>query len=166
MSINHCTYGQQVAQRWLQTGWPNELQAIAEDARATDRTRRDAGDVALVAALVTISAALAAAQKAGVRFSAALPSADRLIYARSRSSEEYSRLGQTLIDTAANLRKTQPGLTFSWTQPGEQVRNEQAKSDPLEVRIVGMPPRETTTAVVRDNRDNLLSTTQVERDAA
>jgi hypothetical protein len=41
-----------------------------------------------------------------------------------------------------------------------------SKPDPVEVRVVSLPQRESTTAIVRNADGNISATTQVERDAA
>ncbi len=182
-------YGREVAQRWLQTGWPGEIQSVSKDVASKDPARRNAGVIATTSFVSTLAAAIEGALASGVRFSVALPSPARLAYSLMRDVDDYARLSVLVINAAGALR--QRGITFTWHRPNTQpidtdaqvqlvsaakeladaalamVKAEQpARAEPLEVVIVGMPARETTTSVARDNRDNLLSTTQIERDAA
>lgn len=122
MSINHYFYGVEVAQRWLQTGWPEDLNAIIADASAKDIVRRNAGNVALAGAFCTIAQMLEAVQAKGVQFSVALPSVDRVLYARSRSAEDYSRVGQLLINAAVSLRKQRRDISISWLRPKDDAK--------------------------------------------
>lgn len=194
MSANNIAtaYGHEVAQRWLQTGWPKELQALVRDAQSENVASRVAAATAMAAFMGTLATALQATQNAGVRFSVALPTPARLAYVLMHDTSNYAKLAGVVIEAATELRRLPINIT--WPQAGElatthrpgateltqlasaakelaaaaqsMVKAEQpARAEPLEINIVGMPPRETTTTVVRDNRDNLLSTTQVERDA-
>lgn len=167
MSQNHFNHGMKIAMRWLQTGWPNDLNAIIADARAEDPARRNAGDLAFLGALITIAAALHQAQETGVKFVGNLPTVDGVVYARARGADDYSTLANTLLNTAAALRKAHPGLQFSFgqCQPGPMDNKPApAKAEPLEVKIVGMPERQTTTTVTRDQEGSITSTIQVETD--
>lgn len=166
MSINHFNYGQQVALDWLQTGQPAALNAIFVDAGSPNRERRDAGDMAALGALTLVAQMLLHAEKSGVKFTGPLPSLDRVLYERSRGSKDYSKFAQQLLNTAADLRKACPGMTFSMTpltsRQSSPMRAD--KPEPIPVQVVAMPARETTTSVTRDKADNILSTRQVERD--
>ncbi len=166
MSSNHYAYGVQQALAWLQTGQPGELNKIFEDARSTERARRSAGDIAMFGALQAIRKALHAAHSKGVRFSAALPTGEQLSYLQARGGDEYAQHAQLLLHTAANLRKAYPKATFSLSSDDSAKNEQPAKSEPLEVRIVEMPTRETESNIERNTATGeIVRATQTSRDA-
>lgn len=169
MTINHYQYGAETARALLQSGQVEELNAVLTDARSKDRHRRDTGSVALAGALVTIADALKEVEKTGIRFSVAIPSVDAVLYARSIGGKMHDQVVGTLINAVTSLRKQYPGITFSYPRPAAAAPSKAiapAKPEPLEVKIIGLPERQTTTSVERDSRGNIVKSTQSERDAA
>lgn len=94
-------------------------------------------------------------------FSPAPPTGEAILYTSITNPEKYRALSEQVLVTfralnASSLR----GLTFG----DGDARQAEEKTGPLEVKIIGMPPRETASAIARDESGEISGSTQVERD--
>lgn len=88
----------------------------------------------------------------------------------SRSDARWQDTVEKLAELIAAFEKRETQVSFEATMPVAEppvvnVTVEAVMPDRSEVSIVSLPTRETTSSVVRDDKGNIASTVQVERDA-
>lgn len=165
MQIDYMSYGAQVAERFSRSGDSAELLALLADAKAKDGNIRQAGGLALTSALMCLASGLRKSEQVmwsrdKLQFSERVPSPEEVSYVAGRSATHQEHMTQKIIAFARALRSRYP--EWHLTAVSSSERN---KPEPLDMRIVSLPERVTTTSVERDKNDNIVTTMQVEKDS-
>lgn len=156
------TYGQQLARQALNSRRFAPLMDVMLERNSPDPQRSGPAAIVWRMALIEIAGALNAIQeKKLATFSPVPPTREAILYASITDPEKYQALSeQTLVAFKALNASALRGLTFG----DASARQTEEKKEPLEIKIVGMPPRETASVIARDERGEMSGSTQVERD--
>jgi hypothetical protein len=154
-------YGERLALKAFNSGSFAPLKDIYTDLNSPDLNIKTAGWATWVAATIEIARLMDATQKAGIAtFTPPPPTPDELTYLAITNPKRFRVLERQVIASMREMHRAGPSIRASYPAPGAK---DQAAA-PLEVRIVGMPSRDTTSTIERDGSGEISGSHQVEKD--
>jgi hypothetical protein len=146
---------------------------LARDARSPVTNRAAAGLQAFLSAIVELSRFIDGARAAGFRFTPEPPNASAMVYRAAISETNVWNDALLILEAAMQLVRVAPGIRVTENvpepQPAPAPSAEPTPSgapQPIEVRVVSMPTRQTTSHIERDKNGNIASASQIEKDLA
>ena len=144
------------------------VKRFQDDANASNEDTKTAGLSMLLGVGMGLSSGLAVVKDAKlVNFcGGSLPTDSLVIYAFRTDANLFSSYLKALIGAAKAVKEKVPTIRMS--RPGGH-RNAEKRGDdekPLQVEIVGMPARARDTVIGRDDKGEIISSIQIERDSS
>jgi hypothetical protein len=153
-------YGERLGLEVFNTGSFAPLMGVYTDRNSHDPRVSGAASLAWLGAIVEMAKLLEVTQRNGVAtITPAPPTMDEVLYAAATDPKRLRDVSDRLVLTIRKMHSAGPGIRASY--PAESKAQAAA---PLEVRIVGMPDREATTAIERDANGEMSGSHQVEKD--
>lgn len=142
--------------------WERLRPYFADANNSTDENIRRNGTAVLLGVAMRAAALLCALKERGtVRFSGSeMMTQEDVIYTFKTDQNRFYAALNGITDTLARTLEAVPGLKVEKTAPKD------ASPAPIPVVVVGLPERRTETEIERDAVGDIVSTVQVERDAA
>lgn len=145
---------------------------LMRDAVSANESRQAAGIAATLAALMRLAQVVEVARGSGYRFNPEPPTANDLMYRASIGGERFFEGARLVIAAAIELRRVAPALRLADAEPAAiqaesvdtPVATPSAPPQPIEVRVVSMPARQTASQIERDGEGNIVRTTMIESD--
>lgn len=167
------SYSNELARRAFNES-PAALQTVCTDLVSDSPDARAAAQLVLMQALPTLAHFIhEACRQTGIRIDPMPPSQGELQYLAAARPAEFFAHGARILATLWELRRVAPGLRADDPLPVEPspASAPAQKIDitvrlPDEMKIASLPARATTVDIVRDSAGAIISSTQVERDAA
>jgi hypothetical protein len=157
------SYGLRLAVESLSTGNHERFNAVMLEAGKRLETA-----MALTAGAVAgMRQMIARCESAGYRLQPAPPSEDEIAFALAVGGKAEVDIYGRLFSGVVALKRAIPGISWSVEVPRCTARTDPAKpAGPIEVRVVAMPDRKTTTVVDRDPKTGrVVSAEQLQTDA-
>jgi hypothetical protein len=142
-----------------------QIHVFVADAASSDELKRRAGYSALYGVALSLTGLLDSANASGqVRLTGSVPARCDVDYAVRSDIGRFNGLLKSLIETAKRVKDAVPDMTAA--MPTAKQKTEDVTAiEPIAVRVVSLPARETATKVKRNQNGEIESTLQYEVDA-
>jgi hypothetical protein len=152
-------YGKDIAATTFNSRDFSGIANLWNDATAEDAGRRKAGALVFGAVVVWFARFIEDARAAGVRFNPEPATVNALAYLAATSRVDYLNAATHILYATKALVRAVPEIKV---MQASAVKPE--PREPIEVRIVSMPSRESKTFIDRDEDLEIRSTTHIEAD--
>lgn len=153
----------------------SKISRLIKDAKSHDDGRRAHGKLAFRGCIMQLSKIIQCSTAAGHRFTPAIPTAAEIAYHAATDTDEFWKQSALVLAAAGKLRvylpsmrvkEKTPNVPAKRTDPAPTPPAAPAKPpQPIEVVVVSMPARKTTTGVDRNMAGEITGAVQIESDA-
>ena len=141
-----------------------QIRVFVADAASSDELKRRAGYSALYGAGLSLAGLLESANASGkVKLTGSVPARCDVDYAVRSDIGRFNGLLKSLIETAMQVKNAVPDMTAAMPT-AKQKGDAATAAEPIAVRVVSLPARETAVRVRRDEAGDITGSFALEQD--
>ena len=164
LSLDLVLVGVKAAMHAFNTRNWEQIRVFVADAASSDELKRRAGYSALYGAGLSLAGLLESANASGaVKLVGSMPARCDVDYAVRSDTGRFNALVKSLIETAKRVKDAVPDMTAAMPT-AKQKGDAATAAEPIAVRVVSLPARETAVRVRRDEAGDITGSFALEQD--